>query len=143
MPDPTYPVDYSDQDLRTELRDLSARIAAYSNAKLLDDLIKDAVRFNLGYSELQNRQVKTYSTWALRIGVASLLVALAAFVLGYAQARASARAADRQVQTVEIFTRRLLSADSLRSEVATLRRVVDSLVRTYGKHPSRPRVQTR
>jgi len=76
MPDRTYPVDYSDQDLRTELRDLSARIAAYSNAKLLDDLIKDAVRFNLGYSELQNRQVRTYSTWALGIGVASLLVAL-------------------------------------------------------------------
>ena len=88
-------------------------------------------------------QVRGWEDREYGIGVASLLVALAAFVLGYAQARASARAADRQVQTVEIFTRRLLSADSLRSEVATLRRVVDSLVRTYGKHPSRPRVQTR
>lgn len=71
----TYPVDWKDKEIRNELKNISGRIQEYSaetHGELAENLIKDAVRFNFGYAELQNRKSNWVSWLAIAISIMSL-----------------------------------------------------------------------
>src|SRR2546422_222240 len=123
-PQRTYPTDHSAKDIRSALSTLSSRIADYdARGGLIDDLIKDAVRFTLGSNELEHR-----AGW--RIAVISLVVAVvatAATVAAFLSAQSAERIYQAQLTALQVLNTRLDSTDSLQTEVGKLRIVVDSM----------------
>lgn len=79
----TYPVSYSDSEIKGEIDSLSRRLQSYKRTDILDDLIKDAVIFNLGYNELQNRENRRHSNYMLVLAFVSGFVAIASFVVAW------------------------------------------------------------
>jgi hypothetical protein len=97
-----YPVAFSETEIKDELTNLSNRIQTYdTRADVIDSLIKDAVRFNLGYSEFQHRENKRLSRKMLWLSIASVLVAIASFCVAwvaYQSGEVNSRWQDQQIR---------------------------------------------
>jgi outer membrane murein-binding lipoprotein Lpp len=121
---PAYPNEYSSDQIRSELSTLSTKIDQYSaRGGLIDDLLKDAVRFTLGSNELQHREGRVVA----RISIGIALIATAATVVSCFSAKTSERLYAVTLQTIETLDRRLDRTDSLRAEVNRLESKLDSL----------------
>lgn len=99
----TYPVSYSDDEIKGEIDRLSRQIQNYKKTDILDDLIKDAVIFNLGYRELQNRENRRHSNYILVLSLLSAFVAVASLLVAwsaYKSSEANTQWQDQQIRTL-------------------------------------------
>jgi hypothetical protein len=121
---PSYPHEYSSDQIRSELSALSSKIDQY-NARggLIDDLLKDAVRFTLGSNELQHREGRVVA----RLSIAIAVIATAATVVSCFSAKSSERLYGATLQAIETLDKRLDRTDSLRAELNRLESRLDSL----------------
>ena len=75
-----YPSDFTDAEIREHIAAVSANMQLPDAYPIIDDLVRQAVLFNLGYAELQNRQLDRLNRKIYRLTLASVAVAVASLV---------------------------------------------------------------
>ena len=99
-----YPVDHTNDELRTRASELSQRILAY-NPKTgnAENLIKDSVLFNVTYIELQNRAASRATRQMVYLTWASAVVAAASLVVAWLSYEATRSGDDWQSKQLELL----------------------------------------